>query len=326
MSSFSVGRRGLLAGGLAAVAAGCASGGAGPAPRKQVAITIDDVPLADGPFLAGAERQSRLIDALRRAGVSEAMFFANTRRPELDPAGRLRRYAEAGHVIANHAATHPNIRDVTAEQYLADIAEADAFLRPLPGFRPWFRFPYLQEGETIEKRDAVRRGLIAMGYAQGYVTCDSIDWRTDQLCREAVADGYEIDMEAVKRLHVSHSVGACNAADRLAQAYLGRSVKQVILMHENDIEAMFIDDVVEALRRDGWGICTATEAFADPIAVELPNTLDLSEGRVAAMINATGPRDRFPSEAPTIAALDATFLREVRGARNQAPRVYPPIP
>lgn len=316
-------RRSLLAGALASVAGACATR---PPGEKQVAITIDDVPLPDGPFLTGEERQRRLIDALRRSGVEEAAFFANPRRPELQPEARLRAYAAAGHVIANHSASHPNLRDVTAEEYLANIAEADAFLRPLPGFKPWFRFPYLSEGDTPEKRDAVRQGLIEMGYGQGYVTCDSTDWRTDQLCREAVAEGYEIDMRALRRLHVRRTLAGCNHADRLARAFLGRAPKHVLLMHENDIEAMFIDDVVNALKRDGWSICTATEAFEDPIASELPNTLDLGEGRIAAMINATGPRDRFPLYGPPMSELEEAFYRDVRGERSRAPQAVAPIP
>ena len=176
---------------------------------RQIALTFDDAPFPDGPFLTGEERARRIIGALREAEVREVAFFANPGRPlgvrpaypfdrtndhqfTADKKARLRAYAEAGHVLANHTATHPNLRDVTFEAYMADVAAADLSLRPLPGFRPWFRFPYLSEGETLAKRDAVRRALVALGYRQGYVTADSYDWRLDQLAREAGAAGQEM--------------------------------------------------------------------------------------------------------------------------------------
>ncbi len=45
------------------------------------------------------------------------------------------------------------------------------------GYRPWLRFPQLDEGGSDKaKRDAVRAGMKARGIRHGYVTADGWDW------------------------------------------------------------------------------------------------------------------------------------------------------
>ncbi|MEJ0058904.1 MAG: polysaccharide deacetylase family protein [Terricaulis sp.] len=295
--------------------AGCASAPApvaADAPRREIALTYDDSPRDPGPFMDGPERARRIVAGLREAGVAEAMFFANPGHitgPEGE--ARLRTFTDAGHVLANHSNTHPNLRDVTAEQYLADVAEADRVLRPMKGFVPIFRFPYLSEGDTVEKRDAVRAGLIALGYAQGYVTTDSYDWRIDQLAREAVAAGKEIDMDALRDFYVRTAVESAGYYDRMAVAVLGRSPRHVMLLHETDLAAYFTPDLVAGLRADGWTIIPATEAFADPIATEMPNTLALSGGRVAAMMHERHAESRFTEQHGDWNSLTEPFEAQV---------------
>ena len=43
------------------------------------------------------------------------------------------------------------------------------------------------------------------------------------------------------------------------------------MLHETDIAALFIADLAKALRKDGWTIITADEAYADPISKLAPN-------------------------------------------------------
>jgi peptidoglycan/xylan/chitin deacetylase (PgdA/CDA1 family) len=294
-------------------AAGC--GTTGQAATRRIALTFDDAPLPGGPFFSGEERARQIVAQLQRGGVREAAFFANPGRSETDMAARLRVYAAAGHALANHTATHPDLRNMSAEAYLADVAAADRVLRPMSGFRPWFRFPYLSEGETVEKRDAVRLGLTAMGYEQGYVTADSYDWRIDQLAREAKGAGRALNLDALRDLYIRSTLDGADYYDRMAAATLGRSPRHVLLLHENDLAALFLADLVDALRREGWTIITASEAFSDPISSELPDTLELGEGRIAGLAAAAHTRDRFPEQRPSYNALDQPFTERVTGLR-----------
>ena len=241
---------------------------------KRIAITFDDTPRGAGAFLTLEERGPKLIAALEAAGVRQAAFFINPCRIQSDRDGALvRAYETAGHVIADHTCTHPGLSRVSAERYLADIDQSQAWLRTRPTYRPWFRFPFLDEGGKDKvKRDAIRAGLKARGLINGYVTAESSDWNIESLTIAAKQAGKAIDMKALRDLYVESHVEAAEFYDALALKTLGRSPAHVMLLHETDIAALFIGDLVKALKAGGWTIITADEAYADPLRDAAPDT------------------------------------------------------
>jgi len=245
--------------------------------QKRIALTFDDTPRHAGGFMPADTRAKRLVAALRKAGVEQAAFFVtvgNLGKPEGgDGEANIARYVRAGHVIANHSFAHQHLSKSTAEAYLADIDRAQAWLKQRPGYRPWFRFPFLDEGGRDKaKRDAVRMGLKARGLQNGYVTAESSDWHIEALAAAAKRDAKRVDMRALRDLYVESHVEAAEFYDALARKTLGRSPAHVILLHETDIAALFIGDLVKALRAKGWAIVTADAAFADPLRDAMPDT------------------------------------------------------
>jgi len=263
------------------------------AAQRRIALTFDDVPRSRGPFLTPDERTRRLIAQLRRARVGQAAFFittGNLDRP--DGAGgeaRISAYVAAGHVIANHSHSHLWATRTPVEAYVADLDRAASWLSGRPGWRPWYRFPFLDEGrDTPERRDALRRALAQRGLSSGYVTADSYDWHLEALLNLAVHANRPIDRAALRSLYVEAIVGAAEFSDSIAVETLGRSPAHVLLLHETDLAALFIADAVAALRARGWRIVSADEAFHDPIAGQEPDSMFLGAGRIAGLANARG--------------------------------------
>ncbi|WP_343520070.1 polysaccharide deacetylase family protein [Sphingomonas sp.] len=247
------------------------------AAQKRIALSFDDVPRNPGGFMAPDARAKLLVRALAKARVKQAAFFVTVGNLEKagsgDGAANVACYVKAGHVIANHSFAHQRLSGMAAADYLADIDRAEAWLKGRPGYRPWFRFPFLDEGGKDKvKRDAVRAGLAARGLANGYVTAESSDWNIETLAAAAKKDGKTLDMAALRDLYVESHVEAAEFYDALAVKTLGRSPAHVMLLHETDIAALFVDDLVKALRAKGWEIVTADAAFADPIRELRPDT------------------------------------------------------
>lgn len=262
-------------------------------PQRQIALTFDDAPLSDGIWMSGPERTQLLIENLRIAGVSEAMFLVLTGNTASDAdADRLRAYTEAGHTLANHSHTHPWLRDTDPETYLQDVDQASDVLSGYDAVAPFFRFPYLDEGDTCERRLEVVQGLQRRSLANAYVTVDTYDWYLQVLVNEAVEAGHLIDMEILGAVYVDILVRGVTHYDDLAQVYLGRSPRHVLLLHENDLAALFVPDLVAALEAEGWDIISAREAYEDPIADQRPDTQFNGQGRVAAIARAAGAHRR----------------------------------
>lgn len=273
--------------------------------QKRIAFSFDDVPRRPGAFMTSDQRTRRLIAALRRSGVRQAAFFLTPGHLE-EPYGaggeaRIAAYVRAGHVIANHSWSHRSLSRIGAEAYLADLDRASAWLAGRRGTRPWFRYPFLDEGTRTGAapgtRDAVRAGLAERRLLNGYVTVDSYDWYLDDLANRARAAGLAMDMDALRDLYVEIVVETAEFADRLAAQTLGRRPVHVVLMHETDLEAMFLPDAIAALRRRGWRIATMDEAYRDPIARVTPEARYLGGGRLTAIANAAGrtARDLVPA-------------------------------
>ena len=136
------------------------------AAQKMIALSFDDVPRGRGAFFTPEERTKRIIAELKEAKAPQAAFFVVPgvigQGDGVGGAERIAAYVAAGHVIANHSNSHKRLSATDTAAYLADIDAAEIWLKGRPGYRPWFRFPFLDEGgKDKAKRDALRADLAA---------------------------------------------------------------------------------------------------------------------------------------------------------------------
>jgi len=268
----------------------CANKTQQPQPHtKRIAISFDDAPLGDGPLFSGDERTNALIASLAKVHSGPSVIFVTTQGLDShNGRARIERYVEAGHLIANHSATHQWASRTPVEDYLADIDIAETQLKAFSNRRAWYRFPFLDEGKPREKRDKIREGLAFRGLKNGYVTVDNYDWYLQSKWNAAVKSRLRIDMEALRDIYISMILDAANFYDEAAVEALGHSPAHVLLLHENDLAAEFVDDAITALRNDGWEIISPDVAYADPISKEMPSTLFTNQGQVAALAHEAG--------------------------------------
>jgi Tol biopolymer transport system component/peptidoglycan/xylan/chitin deacetylase (PgdA/CDA1 family) len=259
---------------------------------KKISLTFDDAPRSGSNRLSGMERTLLLIENLAAADSPPVIFFS--RAGGIDEEGdiRLRRYQQAGHYIANHSYSHQRISKLGVDGYIADIRKAHEILSKYEGFVPLFRFPFLDEGRDMESRDALRSALRGMGYRNGYVTVDNYDFYMDSLLQKALKQGREINDEQLGKAYVEVLLRAVRFYADIADRYLDHSPVHSLLLHENDLAAMYIDDLIRALRVEGWSMVDALEAFDDPIAAIEPDTLFNNQGRVAAIAETMGAARR----------------------------------
>ena len=258
------------------------------AQSQEIAITFDDAPRPDSRLFSGEERTQKLISSLKKANVRDVLIFVTTKYITDQTKKRLEAYVDAGFHLGNHSHSHFSAHKEDIGAYLSDITVASDELKKFENVVPFYRYPYLHEGNDRKTRDSIRQHLISMGYRNGYVTVDNYDWYMDSLLQKALSNGKQVDYDALKKAYVSILWEAILFYDKIAHKTLGRSPKHVLLLHENDMAALFIDDLIEHIRSQGWKIISPQEAYEDPIAFRAPDVLFNGQGRVAAIAKSKG--------------------------------------
>ncbi len=240
-----------------------------PALAQSVAFTFDDGPnLAATPRLSPQQRNDAMLAALAKHHVQAALFVTSG-YGAAQPEGRqlAQAWGAAGHLVGNHTVTHPDLHAATVPlaQYRDEVLACDRVIRALPGYRKWFRYTYLREGNTPEKRDGMRAFLQEHGYRNAYVSLDTSDWRLNDKLVEVLARDPHADVEPIREAYLAHLRQRALAYRDLARRVQGRDIAQVMLMHHNLINALWLDDAIAQFKAMGWTIVSPEAAFADPI-------------------------------------------------------------
>jgi peptidoglycan/xylan/chitin deacetylase (PgdA/CDA1 family) len=262
------------------------------AQAQSVAFTFDDGPrLAATPLLTSQQRNQALLDALARHKVQAALFVTvanGADRPEGYALAKA--WGQAGHAVGNHTMTHPDLNSVKLSlgQYQQEILDCDSVIRTLPGYQKWFRFTYLREGNTLEKRDGMRAFLKQQGYRNAYVSLDTSDWRFDEKLREVLAKNPQADIAPIRQLYLAHVRQRALAYRALSQQLQGRDIAQVILLHHNLVNALWLNDVIAQFKEMGWSITTPAAAFADPVYQLMPERVAAGQSLLLSMARTLG--------------------------------------
>jgi peptidoglycan-N-acetylglucosamine deacetylase len=267
----------------------------------QIAITMDDFMWNKSVRLTPDERNREILGALQSHGLKAALFVAGKNADKEKGKGLLREWDQAGHLIGNHSYSHMELNnaEVTTERFTADILKCEAILDSFPHFQKRFRFPYLKEGETAIKRDAVRTFLKQHGYSIGHVTIDASDWAIENRLSARLMKDPAADVKPYRDFYLSHMWERAVYYDELARKALGRSVKHTILMHYNLLNALFLVDLIDMFKSKGWKLIDAAEAFTDPVFSAEPKIVPAGESIVWAVARETGKFDavlRYPGE------------------------------
>jgi peptidoglycan-N-acetylglucosamine deacetylase len=251
-------------------AAGPAAPARGESARLQVAITVDDLPV-HGPAFEGIDREAiaeRMLATFAAHRVAPVFGFVNGKRVDDDPRTEaiLRKWIGAGHPLGNHTWSHPSLNATALPEYFADIERGEAILERLGALGSWkpFRYPFLFEGNTIEKRDRVRAFLRERGYTAAPVSIDGNDWAYNPPYGRCVERGDRATAARLITEFVDVHVAELRNMRTLTSALVGRDIKHVLLLHIGAADAAAIDALLTAYEREGVQWIDLRTALADP--------------------------------------------------------------
>ena len=243
---------------------------------QKLAITMDDLPLNGElpPGVTEVENTRRVLEILRRNNVPPVYGFVNAQRLEGNDGGAaaLKLWA-AQEPVGNHTYSHMDLEKNSAEAYERDLAEDEPVLELLDTKDDWrwLRYPYLHEGDTVEKRRAVRAYLSAHKYRIAQVTLDWEDYLWNFAYARCKAKN---DAKAIEWLHSSYLSTASEFLDlgrEQAKLVFGHDINYVLLTHLGAYSSTILPEAIDLLKKKGFKLVTLEEAESDPAYQQDPD-------------------------------------------------------
>ncbi len=235
-----------------------------------VALTFDDLP-AGGDLLPGDTRAriaADLAGQLRAHRLKGVYGFVNAVELEDDPDTQdaLRIWVRQGMNIGSHTWSHPSVNDVSAVQFEQEIARNEPALTRYADGRDWrwFRYPYLQEGETLEKRRAVRAYLKDHGYRIAQVTLNFNDDDWDDAYGRCLAKHEDASIAWLEQSYLQNAAQFLTVGRREEKIAFGREIPNVLLLHETAFTTRMLPDLLQLLHRQGFRFQSLAEVERDP--------------------------------------------------------------
>lgn len=244
---------------------------------QQVAFTFDDLP-SHGDLPPGQTRleiANSILLTLRDQHMPKVYGFINAAKLEKNPdeVAVLRAWRDSGNPLGSHAYSHPSLNDVTAEQFEADIAKNEPTLSKLMAGEDWhwFRYPFLWEGDTLEKRHDVRTWLKQHEYQIAQVSLDFEDYLWNAPYARCVAKHDDKAIESLRASYLATADQYITVFRDLTHTLYGRDISYVLLLHVGAFDAKMLPDLIALFRARGFTFTTLPEAMKDAAYKEDPD-------------------------------------------------------
>jgi peptidoglycan/xylan/chitin deacetylase (PgdA/CDA1 family) len=243
-------------------------------PRLKVALTFDDLPLNGAqPASKSMEQITReTVAVLKKHHIPPSYGFISPRGREqsADGAAALQAWIGSGNPLGNHTYTHLSLTQNSAEDFEKEILRNEPVLElltPPKAKSDWhyLRYPFLHEGDTVEKRRAVREFLHTHGYQVAQTTLDWEDYLWNTAHAHCLDQHDPTAIEWLRSSYLSEAERWIRVQRGFSQQVFGRDVNHVLLLHLGSFSSTILPDLFALLKREGFDIVTLQEAQSDPV-------------------------------------------------------------
>ena len=269
--------------------------------NPRISFSFDDGSTQDFPGYVNSKWNQLLLDKLSTENLKAVLFVKGKNLDSEKGKSIIKSWDNAGHLIANHTYSHPyfNSKNVSLKQFKDELIKNDSLIKNYSNYTKLFRFPYLKEGNTIEKRDGFRKFLKEKNYKIGHVTIDASDWYINQRLVNRLKENDKADISQFRKYYLKHLFNRAEYYNSISKKLSGKQIHHNILLHHNLTSALFIDDLIHHFKNNGWEVVNTKEAYKDPIYNEFPETIPAGESLIWAMAKQSKKYDsilRYPAE------------------------------
>ena len=237
----------------------------------QMAITVDYLP-SHGQLPGGVSRlevATQMLSVLKKHNVPEVYGFTNASKVEFQKEDEavLMAWRKAGYPLANHTYSHPDLNKVEVSAFESDITRNEKLLAVLNDGLDWkyFRYPFLHEGDTLEKRNAIRAFLKKNDYKIAQVTVDFEDWGWNNPYARCVNKKDKKAIAWLKKTYLEQAGLKLDQTEKITTYLFKRPVKHILLLHVGAFDAEMLNDLLKLYKKKGVKFISLSEAAQDEI-------------------------------------------------------------
>lgn len=250
-----------------------------PANQREVAFTIDDLPIAGDPHVVKEINDVKEIEAVTRKLLSSlvahrvpSIGFVNERKlyvkGETDARiNILRMWLDAGMTLGNHTYSHADFSSTPLQEYMDEVIRGEVVTRQLMrerGFsKLYFRYPYNHTGITKEAKEAFQAFLKSRGYEIAPFTVEHDDYIFADVYREAKRKKDGASARRIMAAYLDYLDTKFEYYEGRSRMLLGREVKQIFLIHVNELNADGMGGMAQRLKKRGYTFITLDQALQD---------------------------------------------------------------
>lgn len=251
----------------------CATAFSVGAQTKQIAFTIDDLPLNGAPIrIENLQKMTeKILSSVKKnkvpmvGFVNESMLYMPN---EIDARiAVLKMWTDSGVELGNHTFSHLNFKDASLSEFEDEFVRGEAVTKKLlqPNGIRYFRHPFLQMGNTREIENEFEKFIAERGYKIVPVTIDTMDWMFLNAYAKALKEKDKNFQKRVSEEYLKFVSIRLDAGEANSKELFGRNIKHILLLHANELTADNFDALVKIYKDRNYQFITVEEALKDEV-------------------------------------------------------------
>jgi peptidoglycan/xylan/chitin deacetylase (PgdA/CDA1 family) len=243
----------------------------------EVAITVDDIPV-NGQLpqhLSRADVSKKMLEIFKKHHIDGVYGLINGGKVNEtnDGLAILESWVKNGQLLGNHTFNHVDLVKTNSDEYIADINKNESILKKLMLDKDYhyFRYPYLSEGNTQEKRDSVRQFLFKNGYQIVPVTVDFFEYEWNDPYVRCLNKADKKSLDWLKKTYIEQAENALIISHTLSMMLFNRDIKNILIIHMNAMTVSMLDELLTNYERKGVVFVSLQDVLTDEIYKINPN-------------------------------------------------------
>jgi peptidoglycan/xylan/chitin deacetylase (PgdA/CDA1 family) len=247
------------------------------AQEKKMCITIDDLPTVS--YTTHNIELKRYItesiiktcndyDVPAIGYVNEHKLYRNEMLDK-DELNLLESWLQNGLELGNHTYSHMSYHQSSFDEFAEDVKKGDVNLKKLAkkynSEISYFRHPFLHSGSTKSSSDSLHNFLVSLNYTESPVTCDNQDY----LFAKAYATAHQAQdsakMKAIAEAYIQFTGDKLDYYESISYKLYDRYIDQIMLIHANQLNADYLDKLLELFQSRGYTFISQQKVLEDPV-------------------------------------------------------------